>query len=212
MTEGINMLGHAHPAGFREGPRNDAGTIARYFGLPEDRFVRAAGLIESADRPEILLLQNPNPEAKVGGAVLYPSVWSKAYFRFGNPYGRVHRDFHYQVMFSALAALAEAGCDRMRFDNPMPGRPWRRDAYVCLLEATRNIRANMGGKISVWLREDEHDPTMPREVDAGMAQYDLQKHRPVGISPHIREGMNMRTVFVETAAEALQKAKGLSPA
>jgi hypothetical protein len=70
----------------------------------------------------------------------------------------------------------------------------------------------MGGKISVCLREDEYDPTMPRAVDAGMAQYDLQKHRPVGISPHIRDGMNMRTVFVETAAVALQKAKGLSPA
>jgi hypothetical protein len=206
------LLGHAHPAGFREGSRNDARTIARYFGLPEDRVVRTAGLIESADRPEILLLQNPNPESKVGAAVLYPSVWSKAYSRFGNPYGRVHRDFHYQVMFSALATLVEAGCKRMRFDNPMPGCPWRRDAYVCLLEATRNIRAHLGGEISVWLREDEHDPAMPREVDACMAQYDLQEHRPVGISPHIHEGMNMRTVFVETAAEALKKAKGLSPA
>lgn len=201
----LQMLGYAHPAGFREGPRNDAGTIARYYGIPEDRVVRAAGLIESADRPEILLIQNPNLEAKVGAAVLYSSVWSKAYSRFGNPYGRVHRDFHYQVMFSALAALAEVGCKRMRFDNPMPGRPWRRDAYVCLLEATRNIRTHLGGEISVWLREEEYDPAMPREVDVGMAQYDLQAHRPVGISPHIHEGMNMRTVFVERAEEALQK-------
>lgn len=206
------MLGYAHAAGLREGPRNDAGNIAQYFGMPEDRVVRAAGMMESADRPEILLLQNPDPEAKVGAAVLYPSVWSKAYSRFGNPYGRVNRDFHYQVMFSALAALAEVGCNRMRFDNPMPGRPWRRAAYVCLLEATRNIRAHLGGEISVWLREDEYDPAMPREVDAGMAQYDLQEHRPVGISPHIHEGINMRTVFVERAEEALRKAGGLAPA
>lgn len=204
------MLGQAHAAGFREGPRNDAETIARYFGIPEGRGVRAAGLIESSDRPEILLLQNPDSEAKVGAAALYPSVWSKAYFRFGNPYGRVHRDFHYQVMFSALAALAEVGCKRIRFDNPMPGRPWRRDAYVCLLEATRNIRAHLGGDISVWLREDEYDPAMPREVDAGMAQYDLQKHRPIGISPYIHEGMNMRTLFVESAEEALHRAGGLA--
>lgn len=206
------MFGYAHAAGFREGPRNDAGTIARYYGIPEDRVVRAAGLIESADRPEILLLQNANLEAKVEAAVLYPSVWSKAYSRFGNPYGRVHRDFHYQVMFCALAALAEVGCKRMRFDNPMSCRPWRREAYICLLEATRNIRAHLGGEISVWLREGEYDPAMPREVDASMAQYDLQEHRPVGISPHINEGMNMRTVFVERAEEALQKAGGLAPA
>lgn len=195
----LQMLGYAHAAGFREGPRNDAGTIARYYGIPEDRVVRAAGLIESADRPKILLLQNPNLEAKVGAAVLYPSVWSKAYSRFGNPYGRVHRDFHYQVIFSALAALAEVGCKRMRFENPMSGRPWRRDAYVCLPEATRNIRAHMRGKVSVCLREDEYDPATLREVDVGMAQYDLQEHRPVGISPHIHKGMNMRTVFVERA-------------
>lgn len=206
------MLGYAHAAGLRKGSRNDAGTIARYFGLPEERVARAAGLIESADRPEILLLQNSNPEAKVGAAVMYPSVWSKAYSRFGNPYGRVHRDFHYQVMFSAIAALAEVGCKRMRFDSPMPGRPWRREAYICLLEATRNIRAHLGGKISVWLREGEYDPAMPREVDAIMAQYDLQEHRPVGISPHINEGMNMRTVFVERAVEALRKAGEQAPA
>lgn len=193
------MLGQAHAAGFRGGPRNDGETIARYFDIPEGRVVRAIGLIESSDRPEILLLQNPNSEAKVGAAVLYPSVWSKAYSHFGNPYGRVHRDFHYQVMFSALAALAEVGCKRIRIENPMPGHPWRRDAYVCLLEATRNIRAHLGGDISVWLREGEYDPGMPREVDAGMAQYNLQQHRPIGISLHIHDGMNMRTVFVERA-------------
>ena len=202
------MLGYAHAAGLREGPRHDAGTIARYFHIPEDRGVRAASLIELSNEPEVLLLQNLDQEAKVGAAVLYPSVWSRAYSFFGTPYGRVHRDFHYQVMFSAMAALAEVGCDRIRIDNPMPGRPWRRDAYVCLLEATRNIRAHMGGGISVWLKEDEYDPAMPKEVDACMARFNLQEHRPVGISPHIVEAMNMRKVFVEKSGEALPKARG----
>ena len=178
--------------------------------MPEDRVARALRLIESADRPEILLLR-PGSMAKVGAAVLYSSVWSKAYSRVGSPYGRVNRDYHYQVMFSALAALAEVGCNRMRFDNPMPGHPWKRDAYICLLEATRNIRAHLGGEISVWLREDEYNQAMPRKVDACMAKYDLQIHRPVGISPHIHEGMNMRTVFVEKADEALRKAGELAP-
>ena len=203
-----SVLGYAHAAGSRKGPRDDAGTIARYFCIPEDRVVRAASLIESSDKPEVLLLQNPDQEAKVGAAVLYSSVWSRAYSFWGTPYGRVHRDFHYQVMFSAIAALAEAGCDRMRIDNPMPGRLWRRDAYVCILEATRNIRAHMGGGISVWLKEEEYDPAMPKEVDSGMARFNLQEHRPVGISPHIFEGMNMRTVFVEKSGKALLKARG----
>ena len=205
---GALVLGYAHVAGFREGPRHDAGTIAGYFRIPEDRFVRAMSLIESSDRPEVLLLQNPDHEAKVGAVVLYPSVWSKAYSCVGTPYGRVHRDFHYQVMFSAIAAISEAGCDRIRIDNPMPGHQWRRDAYMCLVEATRSIRAHMGSQISVWLKENEYDPAMPEEVDAGIAKFNLQEHRPVGISPHIFEGMNMRTVFVETCEEALRKSKG----
>lgn len=205
------MLGYAHAAGYRDDHRPDAVAIARYFRVPEDRIVRVVSLIESADRPEILLLQNPDQNARVGAAVLYPSVWSKAYSRLGTPYGRVHRDFHYQVMFSALAALAEAGCDRMRIDNPMSDRPWRMDAYVCLLEATRNIRAHLGSGISVWLKEGEYDPVMPRDVDAGMARFNLQEHRPVGISFHIFEGLNMRTVFVEKAATARRAATGLAP-
>lgn len=200
------MLGYAHAAGFRDGPRPDIETIAGYFSVPVGKLARAAALIELADNPEILLLQNPNRDAKVGAAVLYSSVWSRSYSRVGTPYGMVHRDFHYQVMFSALAALAEVGCDRMRIDNPMPGSPWRTDAYICLLEATRNIKANMGLGVSVWLREWEYDPAMTKMVDEDITRFDIQEHRPVGVSPHIVEGLNMRTVFVEKANEALRKA------
>ncbi len=206
------MLGYAHVAGFRDSPNPHIETIAGYFSVPIDRLAKAAALAELSDRPEIVLLQNSNRDAKVGAAVLFSSVWSHSYAKVGTPYGRVHRDFHYQVMFSALAALAEARCDRMRIDNPMPGRPWRRDAYVCLLEATRNVRAHMGSGISVWLREDEYAPAMLKDVDANMVRFDLQKHRPVGISPHIFEGMNMRTVFVEKATAAMRAATGLAPA
>lgn len=205
------MLGYAHAGSFRDGPRPDIETIARYFSVPADKLARVAALTDSADGPEILLLQNPNLDAKIGAAVLYSSVWSRSYSRFGTPYGMVHRDFHYQVMFTALAALAEVGCDRMRIDSPMPGHPWRTDAYICLLEATKNIRANMGQGLSVWLQEGEYDPAMTKKVDEGIARLALQEHRPVGISPHIFEGLNMRTVFVEKAADALQKVNGLTP-
>lgn len=205
------MHGYAHAGGFRDGPRPDIEAIARYFSVPTEKLARVAALIESADDPKILLLQNQNLEAKVGAAVLYSSTWSCSYSKFGTPYGMVHRDFHYQVMFSALAALAEVGCDRMRIENPMPGHPWRTDAYICLLEATKNIRANMGKNLTVWLQEGEYDRAEIEAVDHGMASFALQEHRPVGISPYIFEELNMRTVFVEKATDALQKVNGVTP-
>jgi hypothetical protein len=205
------MLGYAHAGGFRDGPRPDIETIARYFSVPRDKLARVAALVESEDDPKILLLQNQNLDAKVGAAVLYSSTWSRPYSKFGTPYGMVHRDFHYQVMFCALAALAEVGCDRMRIDCPMPGHPWRTDAYICLLEATKNIRANMGKNLTVWLQEGEYDRAVIEAVDHGMASFALQEHRPVGISLYIFEGLNMRTVFVEKAADALQKVSGVTP-
>ncbi len=182
--------------------------IARYFSVQEEKVARALTMIETAERPEILLLQNPTPDAAVGGVVLFSSVWSTAYARFGTPFGRVHRDFHYQTMFAALAALAEAGCERMRIDNPLSGRLWRRDAYICLQEATQNLRTHKVPQLTVSLREDEFSPAMRRKVDAGIAAFDLQRHRPVGISPHVFEGMNMRTVFVEKAGDAVRNAAG----
>jgi hypothetical protein len=205
------MLGYAHPAGFRNGPREDACVIARYFSASEEKVRRALAMIETAARPEILLLQNPAPNAKVGAVVLFSSVWSTAYVRFGTPFGRVHRDFHYQTMFAALAALVEAGCERMRIDNPLSGRLWRRDAYICLQDATQNLRTLRVPRLTVSLREDDFAPAMQMKVDAGIATFDLQNHRPVGISPHVFEGMNMRTVFVEKAGDAVWNDTGLAP-
>jgi hypothetical protein len=205
------MIGHAHVAGTKMGVRRDLPAMADYFSVLPDRLERAVALIEYSEHPEVLLLQNPDAQARVVAATLFSSVWSKSYSKFGNPYGTVHRDFHYQVLFSALAALAEVGCDRLRIDHPMVGRPWRRDAYVCLLEATRNLRRNMNPKIAVHLQEGTYDPRMPRRVDADTGSFDLQHHRPVGMSPHVFEGLNMRTVFVEKAWDALRAASGLAP-
>lgn len=204
------MLGYAHAAGFRDGPRPDLATIARYFSVPAERLDRAALMLETAERPEILLLQNPDRDAKVGAAVLFSSVWSAGYRKVGTPYGRIHRDFHYQMLFAALSGLAEIGCDRIRVENPMSGHSWRRDAYICLLEATGNVRSNVS-KVAVYLEQDSYDPRMPEEVDGDMSKYDLQKHRPVGIAPYISDGLNMRTVFVEKAGAAMRAARGLSP-
>ena len=188
-------MGYAHAAGFRGQPRSDAAGIAEYFSVPPDRLARALTLAETGDRPEILLLQQADPDAKVAAAVFFSSVWSRSYEKFGTPYGRIHRDYHYQVQFAALAALVEVGCARIRIENPMSGYAWRKDAYVCLVEAMENVRRHIA-KVAVHLAEGCYDPGMPKDVDGHMARYDLQDHRPVGISPHMFEGLNMRMVFV----------------
>ncbi len=112
----MQMIGYAHAAGNRNGVRPDLEMIADYFSIPHDRLSKIANLIESADRPEIVLLQNKNKDAQVSAAVLFSSAWSKAYSQGGTAYGRVWRYFHYQVMFSALAGLIEVGCNRLRMD------------------------------------------------------------------------------------------------
>ena len=98
--------------------------------------------------------------------------------------------------------LTEVGCDKIRFENLMSGHLWRKDAYICLMEAVENIRKHMNRNIAVHLSKGSYDPKMPREIDANMASYDMQKHRPVGLHPHIFEGFNMMTVFVESAETA----------
>lgn len=82
-------------------------------------------------------------------------------------------------------------------DNPMLGQLWRRDAYVCLLEATQNIKRYMNNEALVFLQERSYAEPMPSEVDQDKARFGLNDHRPVGISPHIFASFNLRTVFVE---------------
>ena len=205
------VIGYAHAAGTESGVRDDLDLIAAYFSVSSDRLSRAAVLVETSEHPEILLLQNPNPDAKVAAVTLFSSVWSKSYASYGNPYGVVHRDFHYQVLFCALATLAEVGCDRIRVDHPMLGCPWRCDAYVRLLETTRNLQRNMNPKVAVFLQNGAYDPSMPKKVDSEADLFGIQDHRPVGMSPHMFEGLNMRTIFVEKARVALRFAAGLAP-
>ena len=191
------MFGFAHPAAFSHVPLREAAEIADHFAVQPARLARAFRVLETSEQPEILLLQCPIPKPGVSAGVFFSSVWSTAYENFGNPYGRVHRDFHYQCLFCALATLVEVGCDRITVVNPMAGFPWRRDAYVCLMEATHNIQRNMNTDVVFNLQIGTYDPGMVKNVDANIADYGFQQHRPVGIHLYLLEGLNMRRVFVE---------------
>jgi hypothetical protein len=201
------MIGYAYAAGDRRGSvRANAGKIAEYFSLAPGLLGRVMDHIETDERPHVVLLQNTAPEASVGAVTFYSSVWSKSYARVGTAYGAVHRDFHYQCFFVAIAALVEVGCVRVRIENPMSEHPWKRDAYICLLEAVRNVRRNMNPKMTVHLESGTYDARMVQRLDDNELDFDLQEHRPIGVRMHIFEGLNMRTVFVEDARTALRNA------
>lgn len=199
------MIGHALAAGERNGLiRSNAAEIAEFYSVRPERLERALKSIESEDFPQILLLQNPDPGAKVGAVTFFSSVWSKSYTKIGAPFGEVQRDFHYQCMFSAIAALVEVDCDRIRIENPMSGYPWRRDAYICLMEAFRNVQKNIKQEVTVHLEQGSYDEQMVKKLNYNQPDFNMQEHRPVGICMNIFEGMNMRTVFVESAKVTLR--------
>ena len=201
------MIGYAYAAGDRRGSvRVNAGQIAEYFSLAPGLLGRVMDHIETDERPQVVLLQNTAPEASVGAVTFYSSVWSKSYARIGTAYGTVYRDFHYQCFFVAIAALVEVGCVQVRMENPMSEHPWRRDAYICLLEAVRNVRRNMNPKVTVHLESGTYDARMVQRLDDNELDFDLQEHRPIGVNMHIFEGLNMRTVFVESARTTLPNA------
>ena len=192
------MLGHACVAGTSNGHVcPNAGAIAEYFSVPVGRLERALQTLETEDHPGIVILQNAETGAKVAAVAFLSSVWSKSYARVGTPYGKVHRDFHYQC-FSAIAALVEVGCERIRVEPPMSGYLWRRDAYICLLEVVRNIQKNMNRRATVHLEPGSYNARMVESLDRERDDHDMQEHRPVGTGMHIFEGLNMRTVIVES--------------
>jgi hypothetical protein len=194
------MIGYAQTAGNHlMRIRSDAGVISEYFSVPSDRLKRALESIETEEKPRIILLQNMGANANIGAATFFSSVWSKAYGNLGTPYGKVHRDFHYQCLFVAIAALVEAGCEHIRVENPMSGYRWREDAYICLMEAFRNIQKNMNRRVSVYLEQGSYNERLVERLDRNQPDFDMQEHRPVGICMHMFEGLNMRTVFIEKA-------------
>ena len=201
------MIGYAYAAGDRRGSvRANAGKIAEYFSVAPGLLGRVMDHIETDERPQVVLLQNTVPEASVGAVTFYSSVWSKSYARVGTAYGAVHRDFHYQCFFVAIAALVEVGCVRVRIENPMSEHAWRRDAYICLLEAVRNVRRNMNPQMTVHLESGTYDARMVQRLDDNELDFDLQEHRPIGVRMPIFEGLNMRTVFVERSEVACRNA------
>ncbi len=190
------MIGYAHAAGeFGGRPRVGIDAFAERYSVPVDLLIRATNFIETAEHPEILLIQRPYQETKASAIALFSSVWSHAYGKVGMPFGQVHRDYHYIVQFATISILAEVGCDQIRVENPMSGYVWRKEAYICLVEALENVRKHIA-KVVVHLEKETYDPRLIKDIDDHADQYDLQEHRAIHIVPHLFEGFNMCTVYI----------------
>lgn len=207
VNNDVEIIGMLHSAGMFQGrPRPDIPAIADYFSINPGRLTRLLKELESGPRPQLLLLQNPSPEAKTRAAVFMSSVWSRSYAKLGNPLGDVHRDFHYQCLFSGTQFLVEVGCTHIRIENPLSGYVWQKDALICLFEAFDNIKRDVNPVIRLGLQEGTYDESMLSDIDTLRVTYRFEDHRPIGISPHIHDGLNMRTIFVEKRESALSMA------
>lgn len=175
-------------------------SVGEYFDVDLARLTRILKVIESSERPQIVLLQKHSPSGFARNACLVSSAWSTSYGALANPHWTVHRDFHYQCLFAAMAMLVDCGCERLRVGNLLCGEQWRRDAYLCLVEAVGNLRRLMRPDIEVFLEPRSHETAMVEEVDRTAGDFDMQEHRPIGINFHLLEGLNAAKIFIEPAS------------
>jgi len=200
MTTGLMLTA----GGSKPGEASGIGEwLAGFSNVDNQKIARALAHIESAKFPEILLLQNASPNLQPAAVTVVSSVWSTGYSALNLPWGKVHRDFHYQMFFCGIGMLVEAGCRKIQVERLMPGHAWRRDAYICLREAVSTIQRLIDPDIEFFLRKGTYQPDMIEEVDAHLESFGFHSHRPIGIHPHLFEGLNMRRVVVERAEIAI---------
>ncbi len=190
--------GRIHPAGMK-GEQYSEGyisSIARHFSIDVGKLRRVFFHLETGQFPEIVLLQNPDPSAEVQAACFVSSVWSRSYKLEPISRDEIHRDFHYQCLFTAMRFLADVGCTMIRVENLMTNCMWQRGAYICLIEAWRNVRKYVNPDVKIQLRDCAYDPAMVEGVTRSFNSDDLNDHRPIAMCPYVMEGLNMSRIFL----------------
>lgn len=189
--------------------RPDIKLIADYFSIDPNRLINVMDWMQRQEQPELMLLQNPNPTAKVRAVVFMTSAHSYSYWKSGSPsHTHIWRDFYYQCLFCGMDLLAEVGCTRLRIENPAFPHVWSRDGLACLFEAHNNIYNNIfgyGPEIEISVIQHAFTQDAFRKLKLKQTSF-TEDHRPIGISDHIHEGLNMRTIFVEKKEIALRMA------
>ena len=171
-------------------------SIASYYRVDVERLRGLLAFLEGSERPEIALLQNPAATGEIRAICFVSSVWSRSYKLLRCPSEQVHRDFHYQCLFTSMELLAEVGCSVFRVESLRSGFFWQRDAFICLLEAWRNVTKLVSPNCNVQLIDETFEKEMVDEVTRNLGKYGPEDHRPIGMAPYIREGFNMHRIFL----------------
>ena len=179
--------------------------IADHFPIDQNHINSVLDWMQRQEQPELMLLQNPNPEAEFRAVVFMTSTRSYSYWKSGSPsHIRIWRDFYYQCLFCGMDFLAEVGCTRLFINNPAFPHQWTWDGLACLLEAYNNINRHIDHPA---IKIEFTRNTFTKDVVKKLLQIPfIEAHRPIGISAHIHDGLNMRTIFVEKKEIALRKA------
>ena len=192
--------GRIHPAGMKGAQYSEEyiSSISMQFSIDVEKLRRVFFHLETGQFPEIVLLQNPDPRAEVQAACFVSSVWSRSYKLEPISRDEIHRDFHYQCLFTAMEFLAEVGCTMIRVENLMTNCIWKRDAYICLIEARRNVRKYVNPYVTIQLQDCAYDPAMADGVNCSFNPEGLNDHRPIAMCPYVMDGLNMSRIFLRT--------------
>ena len=190
--------GRIHPAGMKGSMLSEeyCTSIAKHFGTDADRLKRVLLHLEECDRPEIALLQNSDAGAEVQATCFVSSAWSCSYKNQPIPHDEIQRDFHYQCQFMALQLLADVGCTLVGIENLKAGYMWHRDAYICLLEAWKNIKKYVNSNIRIQLLDGSYDQSMVDEVTQTSSSIVMNDHRPIAVTLYVMEGLNMAKIWL----------------
>lgn len=171
---------------------------AAYFGKDLSVLKGVLEHIDKSEHPEIALLQDPNSSTTMRSICYVSSAWSRSYrkVRRSRDNVRVHRDFHYQVYFTAINLLADVGCTSIFVTPLFNGERWRWDALLCLSEAVSNIKKLVTRDITIQLRADIVDQALLDGLDESVRVFGFADHRPIAMCPYVMDGINMTTVFV----------------
>ena len=190
--------GRIHPAGMKGSMLSEeyCTSIAKHFGTDADRLKRVLLHLEECDRPEIALLQNSDAGAEVQATCFVSSAWSCSYKNQPIPHDEIQRDFHYQCQFMALQLLADVGCTLVGIENLKAGYIWHRDAYICMLEAWKNIKKYVNSNIRIQLLDGSYDQSMVDEVTQTSSSIVMNDHRPIAVTLYVMEGLNMAKIWL----------------
>ncbi len=171
-------------------------SAAHHFHRDVARLRRVLAHLEEYERPEVALLQNPDRDAGVQAACFVSSAWSSSYQRLGCPSEQIHRDFHYQCFFTAMQVLSDVGCTAIQVESLATGRMWRPNAVTCLHEAWKNVRRYVNPDVTILLMEGSFDQATMDAVEWNLKHCTLEEHRPIAMSPYVREGLNLHRIFL----------------